>query len=136
MEFQIFFFSAFFLVLCGIFLSFAKFASYFKFDKIFTLQFINHKQIGTIIGIVSLILGIIMVLRPIDTTFIGDIIPALLSIVGGLALIISKTGFEYNGNNKFLIWMQEFIKTNIAIIGLLMVVFGLLHAIFPNILLL
>ncbi len=136
MDYQIFFFSTVFLLLCGVFLSYERFGAFIKLDKIVTEKFISHKPLGLIIGSITLIFGIISIIKPLDTPVVGDIIPAFLSIIGGIALISSKANMEYKGQNKFFKWIQEFIKTNIAIIGLLMLVFGILHAIFPTLLLL
>ena len=133
MEYQIFFFSTNFLLLCGIFLSYEYFGAFIKLDKIITKKFISHKVIGIIVGFITFIFGIILILNPVNNIpVIGDIIPSFFSIIGGLSLIASKANIRYKGENKFFLLVQEFIKTNIAIIGLLMVIFGLLHSVFPS----
>ncbi len=137
MENQIFFFSASLLIICGIFLSYNKFASYIKLDKIFLEDFIKNKHIGITIGVLTLIFGILALLQPVGSIlFLGDLLPALLAIIGGISLIARETSIEYKKENKFLLWLQSFVNTNISVIGLLMMAVGLLHAIFPTLVLL
>lgn len=136
MQWQIYLFSTFFLIQTGVRLSREKFGSLLKYNLIFADDFLTNNKLKTISGILSMFFGILQILNPADVPVIGDIIPALFNLVGGVALLIQGLNKTYDGASKFVLWAQSFVSTNVAIIGVLMVVLGVIHAIFPNIILL
>lgn len=136
MEMQVYLFSSIFLILTGVMLSNDKFGSLLKYEAFFQSSFIEHRKVCLFSAILSMLFGLLQILQPVDIAVVGDIIPALSNIIGGTCLLFRTRNTSYEGKKAFVIWLHNFIKTNISLIGLVMVIVGIIHAIFPEIVLL
>lgn len=133
---QVYLFSCIFLISVGMRLSYDNFGSLLKLDKIFQEEFIKNSKLNAFSAVGAVLLGLVLLFqRPFNTDYVflfGDIVPALLSILGGGSQILILIKKSYSGENKYISGLQKFIKTNISIIGILMIVIGIVHAIFPD----
>lgn len=132
---QVYFFSVVVIIFSGVLLSNASFGKRFKYDVVFNTDFLEHKTVGVVFGILAALAGVIFILSPTvgDIPVVGDIIPALLGIVGGVSLVLKSLGKDsYAGENKFVAWLYDFLGTNLSILGLLMIIMGVIHILFPQ----
>lgn len=95
--------------------------------------FLDNQTFRLVLGIVSLFVGLLKILSPVAVAVIGDIIPALAGIVGGLVLL-----FEYYISSSSLETSLPEIFTTVAVhgrryVGIACIVAGLLHFICPGV---
>jgi len=134
---QSYFLSIVVIIFSGIILSEKVFGEKLKYSRVFNMDIFSNKALKIVFGVLSVLAGILFILSPkegTDIPVIGDIIPALLGIIGGLALVLKSIGKDtYTGEKKFLVWLYNFINSNFGILGLLMIVMGIIHIFFPTV---
>ncbi len=134
---QLYFISVVIIIFSGIMLSEKAFGEKFKYNLIFNMNLFDNKTLKVLFGALSVLIGILLILgtkQPKDLPIIGDIVLALLGIVGGLSLILKALEKDtYSGEKKSLIWIYNFINSNFSILGLLMIIMGIIHVFFPGV---
>lgn len=84
--------------------------------------------IGTIVGILALFLrynGNMIIL--------GDLIPALVSIIAGVTLFIEYIANEENNNSSMVNFFKNTFIKNRLVLGFLAMIVGIIHFIAPSI---
>ncbi len=133
--YQIYFFGSVFLFLSGLVLSYNRFGKLMKLDIIFKDEIMSSKKLRILLGVLVSVFSFLMLLSPLklDTNKpFGDFIPALVGIVGGVFMIfgsVQKTE-GYLKKSKVAQSLYGFLNTNIAMLGILMMLLALFHAIF------
>lgn len=134
---QVYFISIVIIVFSGVMLSEKVFGAKFRYDCIFNKNLFNNKTLKVSLGVLSVLVGVLLILspkQPNDLPVIGDIILALLGIIGGLSLVLKSLGKDtYSGEKKFITWVYNFINSNFSIVGLLMIIMGIIHIFFPGV---
>jgi len=87
------------------------------------------------VGLLTLLVGIISLLtkfRPEDIFFLGDLLPALGAIVGGLAIAASALGEKTEEPPAMVKVINDLTDSIATPLGLAIMVIGILHAIIPT----
>ncbi|MDC7228607.1 MAG: hypothetical protein PQJ61_17730 [Spirochaetales bacterium] len=102
--------------------------------RAFSDFFEGRTKLKIIVGILSFVVGILKLLSSMDVTVAGDLLPALCNIAVGIALTLDyyKDRSE-NGSSERL---NDFFARNGSFIGIVAVIFGLIHFFIPRVLLL
>ncbi len=134
---QVYFVSIVVIVFSGVVLSEKTFGEKFKYYFIFNKNLFENKKLKVLCGALSVFSGVLLILtreQPKDLFIIGDIVPALLGIIGGLSLVLKSLGKDtYNGQKKSIIWLYNFMNSNFSIVGLLMIIMGVIHIFFSSV---
>ena len=99
---------------------------------------IDNETFRLFLGIVSIIVSLLKILSSYqgDLPIIGDFLPALAGFISGFALVFeyyrNKSSLESEQSDKLAIFIAEKRKW----IGGISIIFGVLHFIFPRVLLL
>ena len=102
--------------------------------RIFTEFFEGRTVLKIVVGILSFIVGILKLLSSMDVPVAGDLLPALCNIAVGIALTLDyyKDRSESGASEK----LNDFFARNGSFIGVVAVIFGVIHFFIPRVLLL
>ncbi|MCX7786543.1 MAG: hypothetical protein N2442_02455 [Spirochaetes bacterium] len=103
------------------------------------LKRLQEKGSQTLLGIVVFIFGIIklFILSPTETTLVlGDLLPALVGILGGGILTIEALYRDRDIIPPFMSKVMKVRKQYASGLGILFIFIGLLHLILPGVILL
>ncbi len=109
-----------------------------KLNKLnyFSEFFNGRTKSKIIIGILSVIVGILKLLSSMDVVVAGDLLPALCNIAVGIALTLDyykdRSDVDVASDEK----VENFFSRYSSLLGVIAVIFGLLHFILPKVLLL
>ncbi|MCR4712933.1 MAG: hypothetical protein K5751_00975 [Treponemataceae bacterium] len=128
---QFYFLSVFFNMLVGLSLTFSG----FKFAELFPGK---EKIVKMVIGIAAVFVGVMkfaFVVQP-DYVVVGDLLPAVVGIAGGICYIIECMNSNPDEPTKPKIQMKPFFE-NLFIkgkkyIGIVCIVTAVIHFIFPT----
>ena len=86
------------------------------------------------IGLVSLVIGLISLLKisPNDILFIGDLLPSLGAIIGGLTLGAAALGEKMEEPPRLVTLCTDLGASMATPLGFALMAIGLLHAIVPT----
>ena len=105
--------------------------------RIFSDFFEGRSTLKIVVGILSFIVGILKLLSSMDVTVAGDLLPALCNIAVGITLTLDyykdRTDRSEPGSSEKL---NDFFARNGSFIGVVAVVFGVIHFFIPRVLLL
>jgi len=124
----------FLLVVSNIVVGLMLGASFFR-DR-FSSEFftaIQNRSVQKSFGLIAVLIGFfgLIAVLPDDLPILGNLLPALSSIIVGLALFIGEPSDEI----VLPPWAElahQFIYHNNGIISIIAIVFGILHFIFPT----
>ena len=134
--YQLYFLSILFNGICGFFLYFGE-SKKSDYSENTTNSTTKSKHC-LIIGIITVIIGFLKLLGPMDTIIIGDIIPAIGGMLGGFLLIFdyyrdNSSRKEREGKvNKIAETFIEYKK----IAGIVLFIIAVVHFLLPKFLLL
>ena len=102
--------------------------------KIFSDFFEGRTTLKIVVGILSFLVGILKLLSSMDVTVAGDLLPALCNIAVGIALTLDyyKDRSDTTPSEK----LNDFFARNGSFIGIIAVIFGVIHFFIPRVLLL
>ena len=127
--FQVYFLSVLTNVLVGLFLIFEN-----KAESL-PVIYSKKKEISLVLGFSAMVVGVVklfVVAQP-DIVLIGDLLPAVIGIAGGLCLLINY--YLQYGKNQILLnsVMQRIFVDWKKIIGFVALFVGVLHFIVPQV---
>ncbi len=102
-------------------------------------DFAEHRSLVLTTGIVSILVGVLklFVRAPGDTVPVaGDLLPAIAGIVVGLVLVLGQTSSGETGGGEAVQQGRQALLTYRDPIGLAAVLIGILHFLFPAVVLL
>ena len=102
--------------------------------KSFSDFFEGRTTLKIVVGILSFLVGILKLLSSMDVTVAGDLLPALCNIAVGIALTLDyyKDRSDTTPSEK----LNDFFARNGSFIGIIAVIFGVIHFFIPRVLLL
>ena len=102
--------------------------------RAFSDFFEGRTTLKIVVGILSFLVGILKLLSSMDVTIAGDLMPALCNIAVGIALTLDyyKDRSDTTPSEK----LNDFFARNGSFIGIIAVIFGVLHFFIPRVLLL
>jgi hypothetical protein len=115
------------IILCADFLK-EKTPGFSKF-----IDIINTKEVKFVIGIVSFLVGFFKLIFPIGWIIVGDLMPAAISIVVGITLLLDFYKETASISSELLQRADEILLKNRNLIGTLSIVIALLHAFFADV---
>ncbi len=103
-----------------------------------TLDFLNNSTFRLICGVLCVFVGIMKFLSVFrnDVPVIGDLIPALAGLVGGASLLLEYYISHATTKNELPSWVNKFFIESRKYIGIFCLLAGLLHFVFPQVVLL
>lgn len=83
-----------------------------------------------VVGILSFIVGILKLLMSMDVKVAGDLLPALCNIAVGISLTLNyyKERSDVSASER----IDDFVTKKGSFIGIIAIIFGLLHFLFPK----
>ena len=118
---QFYFLSVFFNLLTG-------FVLFNDSKKLVELPLLKERVFRLVLGVLSALTGLIKLFVVVHTSavIVGDFIPAVAGIAGGLALMIQ------DDNEKLPDWFKKIFITNKFIVSIACLAVALLHFVFPG----
>lgn len=93
---------------------------------------LDNSTFRLVLGGLSVLVGIMKLLSSYDVAVVGDLIPALVSLLGGASLIIEY--YSVSSENIIPEHVQSLFIDNRKYIGVACIVAAVLHFILPNVL--
>ncbi len=101
-------------------------------------SFMNDRLFRLVVGVLGLLAGVLIIISPIqnDTPVVGDLVPALANILGSLALLLEFYANKLSTDINLPFFLQGVFVTGRRYLGVFCIIAGLMHFIFPRIMLL
>lgn len=101
-------------------------------------DFLNNSTFRLICGVLCVFVGIMKFLSVFrnDVPVIGDLIPAVAGLVGGASLLLEYYISHATTKNELPAWANKFFIESRKYIGIFCLLAGLLHFVFPQVVLL
>ena len=101
-------------------------------------SFMNDTLFRLVVGILGLLAGVLIIVSPIqnDAPIVGDLIPALANILAGIALLLEFYANKLSTEINLPFFLQGIFVTGRRYLGVFCVIAGLMHFIFPRVMLL
>ena len=98
----------------------------------------NDRLFRLVVGVLGLLAGVLIIISPIqnDTPVVGDLVPALANILGSLALLLEFYANKLSTDINLPFFLQGVFVTGRRYLGVFCIIAGLMHFIFPRIMLL
>lgn len=108
----------------------SKIENFSQFNQILSSEILQVTTgcIGTIVGILALFLrytGNLIVL--------GDLIPAMISIISGITLFVEYIAHEENKDSSMVNFFKKTFIKNRTVLGFVAIAVGILHFIAPSV---
>ena len=101
-------------------------------------SFMNDGLFWLVIGVLAVFSGVLLLLSPIqnDTPVVGDLVPALACILGGAALLLEFYANKLSTEIALPFFLQSVLVTGRRYLGVFCIVAGVVHFVFPRVMLL
>jgi len=98
------------------------------------LDIFSAPNVRLSVGLVTLVVGIISLFKfsPNDILFVGDLLPSLGAIIGGLAIGSLALGEKTEEPPRMVKVINDMAASIAAPLGLVILAVGILHAIIPT----
>lgn len=118
---QFYFLSIFFNLFTG-------FVLFNEKKTVIELPFLKERVFRIVLGVLTAFIGIIKLFVVVNTNVVilGDLIPSIAGIAGGIALFIESD------DKKYPQWFNQVFITNKYIVGIACLAAALLHFVFPG----
>lgn len=101
-------------------------------------DFLNNNTLRLICGVLCVFVGIMKFLSVFrnDVPVIGDLIPAIAGLVGGVSLLLEYYLTHATTSSEIPSWVDKFFIESRKYLGIFCLLAGLLHFVFPQVVLL
>lgn len=98
-------------------------------------SFMNDTLFRLVVGVLGLLAGVLIIVSPIqsDAPIVGDLIPAVANVLGGVALLLEFYANKLSTEINLPFFLQGIFVTGRRYLGVFCVIAGLMHFIFPRI---
>lgn len=99
---------------------------------------VNKKNFKLVLGILTLFVGFIkfIAVMPSDVPVVGDLIPAIAGLLGGFAILLDFYISQASDEVKINSFLENFFIKGKRYIGILCIIVGILHFLFPKVVIL
>jgi len=98
------------------------------------LTFISNKNFKLIIGILTVATGILKLLSSMDIVFVGDLLPAIAGICGGVLILYEYYVDESKEETRKIEILEKFESSSKKYVGYICLIIAIVHFIAPKVL--